>query len=242
MVKSFFTPAWPLPAGVRALISTRLGGVSSAGFSSNNLALHVNDDAQAVRANRLQLLQSQPSIYSIQWLNQVHGNQVVKAIGGTVTLQADAQYTQQPNLACAILTADCLPVLFCNQQGTQVAAAHAGWRGLANGILLNTLATFARPEDVSVYLGPAIGFAAFEIGPEVKAAFPWASSNCFRQGQGDRYYANLYQLAQEQLKRAGVTKIYGGEFCTHSDSARFYSYRRESVCGRMASLIWLEPK
>lgn len=235
---AFFTPAWPLPANVRAVVTQRSGGVSAAPFDSNNLATHVGDQPAAVAHNRRLLWQQLPGVRSIQWLNQVHGTAVVAACGGTVVPVADAQFTHEKGLACAVLTADCLPVLFCAADGSHVAAAHAGWRGLAAGVLLNTLQQFAAPEQVLVYLGPAISAEHFEVGPEVKAAFAWASENCFHPGQGDRYFADLYQLARQQLQRAGVVHIHGGEHCTVRDSQQFYSYRRQAVTGRQASLIW----
>lgn len=232
-------PEWQLPAGVHALISQRQGGVSAEPWDSNNLALHVGDDPLAVNVNRQRLLQSMPGASAVQWLNQVHGTGVVEACGGTVTLTADAQFSRQKGLACAVLTADCLPVLFCAVDGSQVAAAHAGWRGLAAGVLLNTLHHFPDAQQVTVYLGPAIGADAFEVGPEVRDAFVWASDGCFKRGSGDRWFADLYQLAREQLMRAGVRQISGGHYCTFHEKDRFYSYRRQSVTGRMASLIWV---
>ena len=239
--KSFFIPDWDLPSGVRAAISLRTGGVSVAPFASNNLALHVDDDPAAVAINRQQLQQAL-GIQHIQWLNQVHGVDVIEAqANSSSTTQvptADAQFSRQSQLACAILTADCLPVLFCAHDGSQVAAAHAGWRGLANGVLLNTLKTFAEPKRVKVFLGPAIGPDVFEVGPEVRAAFAWASDACFKAGVGDRLLADLYQLAREQLMAAGVSDISGGGFCTFTEHERFYSYRRAARTGRLASLIW----
>ena len=232
-------PDWPLPAGVAAAITTRLGGVSVSPYEHNNLALHVGDDASLVRLNRQRLWQQLPGVQGIQWLSQVHGTTVIRACGESVVPQADAQFSDTPGLACAILTADCLPVLFCAADGSQVAAAHAGWRGLAAGILLNTLAAFPDPSLVRVYLGPAIGPAAFEVGPEVRQAFAWAPDHCFRAGRGDRVMADIYALARLQLLRAGVAEVAGGGFCTCSDE-RFYSYRRQSQTGRMASLIWIK--
>lgn len=231
-------PDWSLPAGVGAVITTRLGGVSISPYEHNNLALHVGDDPSLVRRNRQHLWQQLPGVQGIQWLSQVHGTDVIKACGGAVVPQADAQFSDTPGLACAILTADCLPVLFCATDGSQVAAAHAGWRGLAAGVLLNTLATFPDPSAVRVYLGPAIGPEAFEVGPEVREAFAWAPDHCFHAGRGDRLMADIYALAQLQLLRAGVAEVAGGGFCTLSDE-RFYSYRRQSQTGRMASLIWI---
>lgn len=234
---SVLTPNWPLPPNVKAAISTRQGGGSAAPFASNNLGLHVGDHAPTVQANRA-LLQSQLQLDHIQWLDQVHSSEVVSADTQGKIYCADASFTTERHLACAVLTADCLPVLFCQQDGQQIAAAHAGWRGLAAGVLLNTLRTFKQPSAVSVYLGPAIGPTAFEVGPEVQAAFPWASDQCFQPGAGDRIFANLYQLASEQLRAAGVTHIFREDFCTYHQDELFYSYRRDGQTGRMVSLIW----
>src|SRR5690554_77088 len=251
----------PFPENIKIHFTTKAGGVSLPPFASNNLGLHVEDNAMHVLHNR-QNLQEQLSVDSIQWLKQVHGNTAVRVqheeIDNTPT--ADALFTQQASLACAILTADCLPVLFADLDGSQVAAAHAGWRGLADNVLLNTVDTFKVARKVIVVFGAAIGPAAFEVGPEVKEAFPWASDKCFKKGQGDKYYANLYQLAYEQLRKVGVTRIYQAVFnhnnadtvqikpyqavttaeqpCTYTQKERFYSYRRDQRTGRQASLIW----
>lgn len=230
-------PDWALPAGVQALITLRSGASAADPYGLHNLAAHVGDNPQRVAANRAALLQATPGLNAVQWLNQIHGVDAVQACGGSVVLTADAQFTSESGLACAVLTADCLPVLFCAEDGSQVAAAHAGWRGLAGGVLLNTLRAFADPAQVLVYLGPAIGPDVFEVGPEVREAFHWAPDSCFKPGRGDRLLADIYALARHQLLAAGVMKIAGGEFCTVSDE-RFYSYRREAKTGRMASLIW----
>lgn len=230
---------WPLPKGISALVSYNLATADAYEYGQFNLALHVGDDAKRVEANRLTLLKSQPSLKAIQWLNQTHGTQVVHACGNGVTLNADACMSNTRGLAAAVLTADCLPVLFVNQQGSQVAAAHAGWRGLANGILLNTLKYFSKASEVSVYFGPAIGFDAFEVGQEVRQAFSWAHANCFKSAQGDKLYANLYAIAEQQLMQAGVQQCYGGQHCTYTQS-EYYSYRRTPVTGRQVSMIWLD--
>jgi len=234
-----FVPDWSLPAGVSAFISTRAGGVSAPPYDSNNLGSHVGDDMDCVSENRRRLLSACKGLEHIQWLDQVHGTALVEAQKNNQVLTADAQFSTQPGLGCSVLTADCLPVLFCNHQGTKVAAAHAGWRGLANGVLLNTLAVFEKPEEVQVFLGPAIGPDVFEVGPEVREAFSWASDKCFRAGKGDRLLADIYFLAREQLMAAGVKNISGGNFCTFSETQRFFSYRRQNVTGRQVSLIWL---
>ncbi|MGV8844271.1 MAG: peptidoglycan editing factor PgeF [Pseudomonas sp.] len=237
-------PDWPAPAWVKACVTTRAGGVSQAPFDSLNLGDHVEDDPAAVLENRARLtaaLGCPPA-----WLRQVHGIQVVEA-NATGVAQADASWSATPAIACAVMTADCLPVLFCDRAGTRVAAAHAGWRGLANGVLEATLDALAVPAcEVLVWLGPAIGPDAFEVGPEVRAAFvsqqPEAAS-AFRPSHHplhpERLLADIYALARLRLAARGVTAVYGGGYCTVSDP-RFYSYRRAPRTGRFASLIWLE--
>jgi YfiH family protein len=234
------TPEWELPAGVQARLTTRAGGISQAPYDGFNLATHVGDNRTSVLANRRSLLRQLVGVRSVQWLTQVHSNWVVQAYGGAVVPVADASSTEQSGLACAVLTADCLPVLFCRDDGRQVAAAHAGWRGLADGILLHTLKQFPDPKRVFVYLAPCIGPSAFEVGPEVKAAFGWASSGCFIAGAGDRWLGNLQRLAAEQLLAAGVRSISANTDCTVMNSERYFSYRRDGDSGRQASLIWIE--
>lgn len=232
-------PDWPAPKNVKSLSTTRQGGESAAPYDSLNLGLHVGDDAQAVTANRKRLLAHLPK--EPMWLNQVHGVEVCQQYAGVC--DADASVSTQANDVCVVMTADCLPVLFCDAAGTQVAAAHAGWRGLADGVLEQTLAHFESPQSVMAWLGPAIGPDAFEVGQEVKDQFcAWHADceACFKAStQPGKWLADLYALARLRLKQAGVTQVYGGEFCTFSDEARFFSYRRDGVTGRMASCIWL---
>ncbi|MCY1527379.1 Laccase domain protein YfiH [compost metagenome] len=238
----WLTPDWPAPANVRACVTTRAGGVSLPPFDGLNLGDHVEDDPQAVAENRRRLtaaLHCEPA-----WLRQVHGIAVVEA-DPSVVAEADASWSATPGIASAVLTADCLPALFCDRAGTRVAAAHAGWRGLAGGVLEATLDALAVPaEDVLVWLGPAIGPQAFEVGPEVREAFlashPQADA-AFRPSSNEgRYMADIYQLARIRLAARGVEAVYGGGFCTFSDTGRFYSYRRSARTGRFASLVWLE--
>ncbi|SCZ50306.1 peptidoglycan editing factor PgeF [Thiohalomonas denitrificans] len=236
-------PGWPAPSSVKAAVSTRIGGVSAPPYDSLNLGDHVGDDPRAVAENRRRLgrvlhLPGEPI-----WLRQVHGTRVVSAREG-VDREADAIYADTAESVCAVLTADCLPVLFCDGAGTRIAAAHAGWRGLQAGILESTLDTFDTPfEEILVWLGPAIGPDAFEVGPEVREAFlvsdPGAGE-AFRPSPSGRWWADLYGLARRRLRRAGVGGIYGGGYCTYTDTERFYSYRRDGVTGRMATLIWME--
>ncbi len=233
-----YRPDWALPAGVQARYSGRAGGVSVAPYDTLNLGDHVGDNPQAVAENRARLLAQLPGCDDIQWLEQVHGIDVAEARPQAPVVCADASVSAAAGVACAVLTADCLPVLFCARDGSRVAAAHAGWRGLAGGILTETLKQFSDPGDVLVFLAPAIGPEAFEVGPEVREAFAWASDACFRAGQGDRLFADIYALAREQLQQAGVTSVMGGTECTFSQPQQYFSYRRDGVTGRQVSLIW----
>lgn len=235
-------PDWPAPARVKSLQTLRSGGVSVAPWASFNLGDHVGDDPLHVAANRDALTACLPSAPC--WLQQVHGTLAVNAENTPKTAVADAAFTRQAGRVCAVMTADCLPVLFCDRAGSIVAAAHAGWRGLLGGVLESTLAAMAvAPEHVLAWLGPAIGPSAFEVGDEVRAAFvaelPAAGEAFAPCGQG-KWLADLYALARLRLARAGVTAVYGGNACTYSDPARYFSYRRDGVTGRMATLIWLD--
>lgn len=236
-------PDWPAPANVCAAQSTRTGGVSRAPWHSLNLGSHVGDDVASVRTNRERLaaclnLPSEPV-----WLEQVHGIRVLTLPAENDNLTADAVVSRTPGRVCAVMTADCLPVLFCDQAGTVVAAAHAGWRGLAAGVLEATLQEMqVDPDTVLAWLGPAIGPRAFEVGGEVREAF-MAHSGLAEEAfapQGDKWLADIYHLARLRLAAAGVHHIYGGEHCTVSEPERFFSYRRDGQTGRMASLVWLD--
>lgn len=247
IASAFLRPDWPAPANVAALTSTRFGGISAAPFDTLNLGDHVGDEPAAVASNRQQLVEACPGLAAISWLEQVHGVAVVAAESGPAQ-RADAQFTQVASLGCAVMTADCLPVLFCDRAGTQVAAAHAGWRGLCAGVLEATVATFAEPAQLLAWLGPAIGPANFEVGAEVRAQFIEvaspaqrdATAGCFAvTADTGHFLADIYELARLRLRAAGVTAIYGGGLCTVADPQRFYSYRRDGVTGRMASLIYL---
>lgn len=238
----WIVPQWAAPARVGALVTTRAGGLSEGAFAGLNLGTHVGDDPLRVRRNRERLgaaLPSQPV-----WLEQVHGVGVVDADHAGVGTEGDASLARQSGVVCAVLIADCLPVLFADAAGSVVAAAHAGWRGLANGVLERTLEAMAvPPQTVCAWLGPAIGQAAFEVGEEVRAAFiaqDAAAHAAFVPGaiQG-KWHADLWLLARQRLERAGVTRVAGGGLCTYSDAERFYSYRRDGSCGRFASMVWL---
>lgn len=237
----FILPDWPAPASVRALQTTRLGGVSPAPWASLNLGDHVGDDPQRVAANRARVQQALPG--SPCWLQQVHGVTVVDAALAQPGSEADAAVARVAGAVCAVMTADCLPVLFCNRAGTVVAAAHAGWRGLLAGVLEASIEAMAVPgEEILVWLGPAIGPQAFEVGDEVRAAFVAhdpSADLAFRAGLPGKWLADLELLARQRLQAAGVTAIYGGGLCTVNDPERFFSYRRDGQTGRMASLIWL---
>ncbi len=238
---------WQVPDSVNALITTRNGGVSAAPFDSFNLAYHVGDNSDSVLQNRERLKSELGLLFEPQWLKQEHGTAVVRAVAGGPVLCADAVFTDKPGLPCAIMTADCLPVFFCNLSGTQVAAAHAGWRGLANGVLEATLDVFCEPpEEVSVWLGPAIGPAHFEVGEEVRTCFvaqhALAEQAFIPSNKAGHWMADIYQLARFRLAACGVTRVTGGGLSTYGEPKRFFSYRRDGLTGRMASLIWLEPQ
>jgi polyphenol oxidase len=239
-------PDWPVPSRVKSLMTTRQGGVSSAPWDSFNLGDHVGDDPQNVAVNRASLRENLPA--DPLWLKQVHSAKVVDP-GLDPDLEADAAFTRRPATVCAVLTADCLPVLFCDRSGSVVAAAHAGWRGLAGGVLEATVTAMdVAPGDILAWMGAAIGPQAFEVGDEVREAFvgqhieaatafkPLPSKDVFAQ----KWLADIYQLARIRLNRAGVEAIYGGGRCTYAESREFFSYRRDGVTGRMAALIWLE--
>lgn len=236
-------PQWPMPAGVGACSSTRVGGVSASPWDSLNLGAHCGDNPEHVEENRRRFYEASALPSRPVWLEQVHGNAVLTLTGGEYdSKRADASYSNKPGLVCAVMTADCLPVLFCNQAGTEVAAAHAGWRGLCDGVLEQTVAQFQdKPENILAWLGPAIGPQAFEVGPEVREAFmdkDAKADSAFRPA-GEKYFADINQLARQRLANLGVTQVFGGERCTLSEKDDFFSYRRDRTTGRMASFIWL---
>ena len=249
----FLRPDWPAPPSVFAAVSTRRGGVSLPPWNSLNLGGHVGDDPAAVAENRRRLGQALGLTRDPVWLTQVHGTRVLTLDGGApVDVVADAVLTRTPGVPCVVMTADCLPVLFCDRAGTVVAASHAGWRGLAAGVLRGTVAAMGvAPGDIVAWLGPAIGPACFEVGEEVRAAMldnavdarhGAAIPACFTPSatQPGKLLADIYGLARAELQALGVGATYGGGFCTVTDSAHWYSYRRDGVTGRMAALVWLE--
>ena len=252
----FIEPQWPAPANILALSTTRGGGYSKTPFAGLNLGHHVGDVLQSVSANRDLLYQRLPAHTRLQWLQQVHGTTTVKAGASNPScdadnVTADACYTTDGGVACAVLTADCLPVLFCSRSGDQVAAAHGGWRGLANGVLESCVDSMrVPPSSLMAWLGPAIGPMAFEVGEEVRAEFitrvtpsyQRSTMACFSPARSrpGHYMADLYGLARLRLQALGLTAIYGGGYCTFSAPERFFSYRRDGQTGRMATLIMIK--
>lgn len=243
MTLTTIKPDWPAPPTIHAFTTTRLGGFSSMPYASLNLATHVGDDIQAVTKNR-QLLQTSLQLpHQPYWLNQTHSTIAVAANTHNDTPSADASFTQQAGIVCAVLTADCLPLLVCDKAGTTVAAIHAGWRGLADGVIEATIAQLpVKPADLLVWLGPAIGPTAFEVRQDVRAAFikhqPDAAQ-AFVPQTAETWLGNMYLLAQQRLHALGITAIYGGNHCTYRESNMFYSFRRDGHTGRMANIIWI---
>jgi YfiH family protein len=235
-------PDWRAAPNVRAFVTTRAGGVSHGPYASMNLSERVGDAPFTVEQNRGILRAALP--HDPVWLMQVHGTDVVDAASVSSTPHADAAFTRAHRVVCAVQVADCLPVLLADRAGTVVAVAHAGWRGLASGVIERTIAAMRAPAEALVaWLGPAIGQDAFEVGGDVHAAFvdadPQAAA-AFRPGAAGKWHADLYALARRRLAAAGVADVAGGGWCSFSDETRFFSYRRSRVTGRMAALIWLD--
>jgi hypothetical protein len=240
-------PDWSAPSQIRALCTTRSGGISSGSFASLNLADHVGDEPISVARNRALLREHLDLPSEPLWLQQVHGCAVADISPTSGRCAADAAVAMRAGEVCVVMTADCLPLLLCDAQGTCVAAIHAGWRGLAAGVVEAAVARLGvPPPEVLCWLGPAIGPDAFEIGAEVRACFLDRGGEdtkaAFRPSAAGNWLADLYALARERLRRCGVDRIWGGGLCTYSEPERFFSYRRDGVTGRMASLIWIEPK
>ncbi|MGQ0285728.1 peptidoglycan editing factor PgeF [Pasteurellaceae bacterium 22721_9_1] len=239
-------PQWQAPPQVHAFTTFRQGGVSQAPYDSFNLGDHVGDDKNSVKINRTLLTEKFALPHMPLFLNQTHSTKVIQLPYYETDLNADAVYSNQPNQVCLVMTADCLPVLFCNKTGNEVAAAHAGWRGLCDGILEQTVAQFQSPtNEIIAWFGPAIGPTAFQVGQDVVDQFvaqdPQAISAFTKdENNAGKYFGNLYQLATQRLHKLGITEISGGEHCTYLDKERFFSYRRDNKTGRMASLIWFE--
>ena len=241
-MNSLIVPAWPAPPGVRALATTRCGGVSRAPWHGFNLSVNAGDDPQAVAANRTLLRRELPA--DPLWLTQVHGARCVDAALAAPGVEADACFTRQRGVVCAVLTADCLPVLLCDDQASVVAIAHAGWRGLAAGVIEATVAALGEPGmRLMAWLGPAIGPQAFEVGDEVREIFvdhDAQAAKAFVAAADGKWLCDIHQLARQRLHAIGIRRTTGADSCTLGDAERFFSYRRDGVTGRMASLIWLE--
>ncbi|MFZ2541091.1 MAG: peptidoglycan editing factor PgeF [Gallionella sp.] len=242
MLNHCLIPDWPAPANVRALQTTRLGGSSVAPYDSLNLGDHVGDVPLSVMRNRIllnTLLPSEPV-----WLEQVHGTVVANADMANCQPQADACIARHRDAVCVVMTADCLPVLLCDMKGSVVGVTHAGWKGLAAGVVEATVqAMGAAPQNLMAWLGPAISQGAFEVNEEVRSAFVDVqpqSTVAFIPGRSGKWFADIYALARLRLNTLGITRIYGGDHCTYRESELFFSYRREGVTGRMGTFIWLE--
>jgi YfiH family protein len=241
----FLAAGWPAPAPVRAGTTTRPGGVSRGMYESFNLGDHVGDAPEAVRRNRARLRETLALPSEPLWLKQVHGVRVVDAAASATGTEADGAWTDRPGVACAVLTADCLPIFLCDRQGTKVALLHAGWRGLAGGSIDSGLRALNTPaEELLAWLGPAIGPDSYEVGADVRDAFvrdDAGAAEGFRPVRAGRWLADMYALARWQLRQHGVCAVSGGGRCTLRERDAFYSFRRDGVTGRMASLIWLAP-
>jgi len=237
----WIVPDWPAPANVRAFVTTRAGGASVGPYAGFNLGLRTADDPAAVAANRAALRALVPG--EPVWLKQVHGNRVVDADAPPAAPEADAAVARNPGTVCAVLVADCVPVLLTDRAGSRVAIAHAGWRGLAGGVVENTLREMQRPPaDLLAFLGPGIGPRAFEVGPDVREAFvsrDARAQSAFAPHVPGKFMADLYALTRQRLEAMGVTSIHGGGFCTYTETERFFSYRREKMSGRLGTFIWL---
>lgn len=233
---------WPAPANVVAGTTLRSGGVSQGEFAALNLAAHVGDDPVSVAENRRRFQTNFSLPNDPVWLRQVHGTRVVLGDAALTQPEADAIVAREVGVVCAVLTADCLPVVLTTEDGSEVAAAHVGWRGLCAGILEETVAAFkVPPEQILVWLGPAISMPAFEVGAEVREQFVnkgEAAADFFSENGRGRWQADLYGLATLRLKNCGVTRVFGGGCCTYSEQDRFFSYRRDGRCGRMATYIF----
>jgi YfiH family protein len=242
---SLIVPDWPAPANVHACATTRRGGASEGCYSDLNLGTRTGDCLSTVIGNRKILRNAAKLPSEPAWLTQVHGARVIQASGPMVApAEADGAVTGCAGVVCAVLTADCLPVLLCNRNGTRVGVAHAGWRGLVAGVVEEAVkALAAEPDQVLAWLGPCIGQTAFEVGPEVPdalLAFDPGCDEAIRSGRGDRWHVDLREATRRRLAMAGVRDVSASDECTFSDPGRFYSYRRDGECGRMATLIWLE--
>lgn len=242
-MNTWLKPDWPAPRHVHAVCTTRTGGVSQAPFDTLNLGDHVGDDPVAVVDNRRFVAETLNLANTPLWLQQVHGVKVARHNVDNLGCPADASVSFEKTEVCVVMTADCLPVLFCDRAGTRVAAAHAGWRGLCDGVLEETVrALGCEPTEILVWLGPAIGPQAFEVGDEVRAAFMahhQQAAAAFKPLSEGKWLADIYELGRQRLAAMGVVAVYGGDLCTYTQQDLFFSFRRDGQTGRMASLIWL---
>jgi len=243
--REWLVPDWDAPARVRAFVTTRAGGVSSGEFASMNLGGGGGDDPAHVARNRLIVREQLPAMP--RWMKQVHGTDVadLDVLGESQVPVADAAVASKPGRVAVVLTADCMPLFLADEAGGRVAVTHAGWRGMAAGVIERTVeAMGSKPSGVVAWMGPAIGPGAFEVGPEVREAFVAAdpdAGDAFRSHRPGKFMADLYELARRRLARAGVTRVHGGGLCTYTDAQRFFSYRRAQKSGRMGAFIWIEP-
>lgn len=239
-------PNWNVPNNIHAFTTTREGGVSLEPYLSFNLGDHVGDNKSAVKTNRTLLVEKFGLPQKPVFLTQTHSTRVLQLPYSGENLEADAVYTNVLNQVCVVMTADCLPVLFSTISGNEVAAAHAGWRGLCDGVLEKTVKCFqTKPEDIIAWFGPAIGPTAFQVGIDVVKQFVAVDEKAKLAFQPDaieegKYLGNLYQIATQRLNNLGITQIYGGNHCTFNEKEKFFSYRRDNQTGRMASVIWFE--
>jgi YfiH family protein len=243
LLEHCIVPDWPAPVNVKTLQTTRHGGISAAPYDTLNLGMHVGDAPQAVAHNRQLLAPLMPS--EPVWLEQVHGTVVANADAAECRVQADACIARHRGSVCVVMTADCLPVLLCDEAGTVVGAVHAGWKGLAAGVIEATVkAMNIEPHKLMAWFGPAIGPEAFEVGAEVRAAFvehrAQAAEAFIAHGDQGKYHADIYLLARQRLNAQGITRIHGGNYCTYHQRDKFFSYRRDGVTGRLGTFIWLE--
>lgn len=247
LIDTFLKPDWQVASRVRAIVTTRRGGTSSSPYDSLNLATHVGDDPAAVSRNREMLKDALNLPAEPLWLEQVHGTEVVDS-RCDIECKADASYADEPGNVCAVMTADCLPVFLADTQGNEIAVVHAGWKGLLHGVIEAAIKKFkAPPGNIHAWLGPAIGPENFEVGAEVRKAFADEAKSSAMVitaftpvgDMGNKFLADIYRLAKFRLNRMGVNNISGGDFCTVDNKEMFYSYRRDGITGRMASLIWI---
>ncbi len=240
----FIYPEWEAPANVRALTTTRIGGYSKLPFDSFNFSLKSGDDVEVVKRNRALLVESAGLPSEPVWLHQVHGNQVVDAVTSEPYTEADGGFAQRAGVVCVVLTADCCPVFLCDRRGSRVAVLHAGWRGLARGVIEEGVRQMGVPgSELMAWLGPAIGPTAFEVGDDVYGAFHERGADvatAFVKKPDGKWLADIYLLATQRLKTVGVENVSGNSFCTVGDRDKFFSYRRDGKCGHMASVIWLD--